>query len=282
MHGYHPSGRKGLGTCLGCDVRIVEPLRKDQDISVLVFPHVNHRHALGCDQEPQYCRGYELPIYLLRETLTAETADRLQVILAMIKDAQGIDAQQAVAYIIHLFLIVMDLGRATYEGKPSILLGPTWGQVIDGEIPIEDWMVQPVWRLESILDFWAQFGERYVHGIAKSPDGDPGKADYLTIPPHWLPLEVPQNHAHVTTESSKVPLLVEPLHVPLVKTFVEYYRTHVQICGPLTIHFNPPAPECSPAETSSPNVFRREGEFWMISFNGRAIRIKDRKGLQYR
>jgi hypothetical protein len=79
------------------DVRFVEPLREDQEISVVVFPHVNHRDALGCNQEPQYHRGYELPIYLLRETLTAETADRLQVILSMIKHAQGIDSQQAVA-----------------------------------------------------------------------------------------------------------------------------------------------------------------------------------------
>ena len=58
------------------DVRFVEPLRADQEISVVVFPHMHHRDALGCHQEPQYHRGYELPTCLLRETFTAETADR--------------------------------------------------------------------------------------------------------------------------------------------------------------------------------------------------------------
>ena len=28
-------------------------------------------------------------------------------------------------------------------------------------------MVQPVWRLERVLDFWAQFGERLSTGIKK-------------------------------------------------------------------------------------------------------------------
>ena len=87
-----------------------------------------------------------------------------------------------------LYLIVVDLGRASYEGKPSILLGPTWGQVIDGGIPIEEWMVQPVWPLDRVLDFWTQFGECFVDGLAPSPDRSPGKADYLTIQPRCVAL----------------------------------------------------------------------------------------------
>jgi hypothetical protein len=196
------------------DVRIVEPLREDQEISVVVFPHVHHRDALGCNHEPQYHRGYELPISLLRETFTAETADRLEVILAMITNAQGVDSQQAVAFLLHLYLIVVDLGRATYERKPSILLGPTKGQLTDRTNPFKDWMVQPVWRLESVLDFWAQFGKHFVNGITKSPDSSLGKVDYLTIPPRWDPRNNVDLWVGNEIDGSKSPVLVSPSMKP--------------------------------------------------------------------
>ena len=236
----------------------------------------------GAIRNPNTVAGTSYPGIWCARPLTACTAERLQKILSTMKQALGLNGQQAVAYLVQVFLFLVEIRRGFYEGKTSILHGPTWGQLIDGVIPIiEARMKRPVWRLESVLDFWDQFGERFVHGCAKSIDRSLSNVDYVTIPPRWLPLEVPQKPAPATVGSSKVPVLVEPLYVPLVQTFVEYHRTHVQTFGPLTIHFNSPVPECLPAETSSPYVFRREGEFWTIIFNGRAIRIKDRKGLQY-
>ena len=35
------------------------------------------------------------------------------------------------------------------------------------------------------------------------------------------------------------------------------------------------------APTAGPSVFRREGDFWMIVYDGRSLRLKDAKGLQY-
>jgi hypothetical protein len=37
----------------------------------------------------------------------------------------------------------------------------------------------------------------------------------------------------------------------------------------------------SPAVTTEPAVFRREGEYWTVAFNGRAFRMRDAKGMRY-
>ena len=49
----------------------------------------------------------------------------------------------------------------------------------------------------------------------------------------------------------------------------------------MTVQSTPFPLACPPAETPPPCVFRREGEFWTIIFNGETIHLKDRKGLRY-
>src|SRR5262249_53891899 len=41
-----------------------------------------------------------------------------------------------------------------------------------------------------------------------------------------------------------------------------------------------PVPEAPPTPTA-PAVFQRDGDFWTIAYEGKCIRLKDAKGLQY-
>ena len=42
-----------------------------------------------------------------------------------------------------------------------------------------------------------------------------------------------------------------------------------------------PTPAPPPQPVGSPNIFRREGEYWSISFDGETFRLRDSKGLRY-
>lgn len=65
---------------------------------------------------------------------------------------------------------------------------------------------------------------------------------------------------------------------PQIRTFAEWQRAHLEAGSQL------PALQLSEAvgpQRSEGNVFRREGQFWMIIFNHQHITLKDAKGLNY-
>ena len=70
-------------------------------------------------------------------------------------------------------------------------------------------MVQPVWRLERVLDFWVQFGERLSRGHEK-PRWELGKGDYLTIPPRWINRNGLDLRVDDEIDESKIPVLRLP------------------------------------------------------------------------
>jgi hypothetical protein len=62
-------------------VSVKEPLKKDDGVSVHVFPHLDARDMHGCFLDPRYREtGYEVGRCLLNERLTAHTAARLSTI----------------------------------------------------------------------------------------------------------------------------------------------------------------------------------------------------------
>ena len=231
------------------DVRFVEPLREDQEISVVVFPHVHHRDALGRNQEPQYYRGYELlSICCVRHARQTRPIGYSHPRDDHKRAGSGQSASGSFSH-----AIVLDRrgsGRATYEGKSSILLGPTWGQLTDRAIPFQDWMVQPVWQLERVLDFWAQFGERFVIRDLKKPDGSLGKADYLTIPPRWVALYDLDQRADDEVDGSKIPVLVSPHLKPFVESLQDAYGELYRITGPVNITLSIPRGDSVPQRTT--------------------------------
>jgi hypothetical protein len=65
---------------------------------------------------------------------------------------------------------------------------------------------------------------------------------------------------------------------PYLRTFAEWQAMQMEATGNLS-----PLQLSSPAESPLPqrNIFRLEGQFWTIAYEGQTIRLKDLKGLRY-
>jgi 6-pyruvoyl-tetrahydropterin synthase len=60
--------------------------------------------------------------------------------------------------------------------------------------------------------------------------------------------------------------------------FAEYFKRHLEAFGQVP---KPPPFHLTDTLTSSENVFRKEGEVWRITFEGKSISLPDAKGMQY-
>ena len=260
-------------------VRVNEPLRQDDGVSVYVFPHLNARDLRGCFSDSRYRNtGYEVPRCIIGEQLTAHTANRLNTILSLIRQLHGLDFHQGLAFLIQRVIFVIDSVIAQ-NGQESMLYGPTYGQfefdTEEGRTRFLEFVNRPIWRVESILDFWDSRGGSLIAPTNNSPDGTPGRPNYMTIPPTWLPLDKLKELYGDSVESLTIPMAVELQDMPLVESVLKAYRIHRQLGMPF------PTRELRSVGESNQRIFRKEGGFWTISYKGQTIHLKDSKGLQY-
>jgi hypothetical protein len=260
-------------------VRVNEPLREDDGISVYVFPYLNARDLRGCLSDSRYRNtGYEVPQCLLDERLNADTAARLDTILSIIKQLHGLDFGQGLAFIMQRVIFVIDAARAQ-DGKESMLFGPTYRQfdlnAEEGRNRLLEFENHPIWRVQSILNLWDSMGGSLVAPTDRSPDGSPGRPNYMTIPPTWLPLHKLKKIYGDEVESLTVPIAVELQDTTLVESLLQAYRTHRQLGMPF------PTKEIRSVHETHQQMFRRAGDFWTIRYKGQPIHLKDSKGLQY-
>jgi hypothetical protein len=260
-------------------VSVNEPLREDDGVSVYFFPHLDARDLHGCFLDSRYRNeGYEVPRCILGEQLTAHTAGRLTTILSIIQQLHGLDFQQGLAFLIQRAIFVIDSVRAR-NGQESMLYGPSFGQfgldTEEGRNRLREFVNRPIWRVQSILKFWDSRGGSLVAPTEKSPDGSPGRPNYITIPPTWLPLDKLKEIYGDRVESLAIPMAVELQDRPLVESVLTAYRTHRQLEIPF------PTKELRSVGKTNQQIFRKIGDFWNINYKGQAIQLKDSKGLQY-
>jgi hypothetical protein len=260
-------------------VSVNEPLRPNDGVSVYVFPHLDARDMHGCFLDRRYHEtGYEVGRCLLNERLTAHTAARLNTILSIIRQLHGLDFQQGLAFLVQYAIFVIDSFRAR-NGQESMLFGPTYGQfeldTEEGRNRFLEFENQPIWSVESILKFWDHHGGGLVATAYKSPDGTPGTPNYITIPPTWLPLAKLKELHGEKAESWTVAVAVELQDMTLVESLLHAYRTHRQLGMPF------PSKELRSVDETNEQIFRKEGDFWTISYKGQTIHLKNSKGLQY-
>jgi hypothetical protein len=260
-------------------VHVNEPVREDDGVSVYVFPHLDARDRQGCLLDPRYRdTGYEVAQCLLNERLDAHTAARLDTILSIIKQLHGLDFRQGLAFLMQRVIFVIDAARAQ-DGKESMLFGPTYRQfdlnAEGGRNRLLEFENQPIWRVESMLNFWDRLGGSLVAPADKSPDGSPGRPNYMTIPPTWLPLHKLKKIYGDEVESLTVPIAVELQDMTLVESLLHAYRTHRQLGMPF------PSQKLRWVGETHQQMFRKEGDFWTIRYKGQPIHLKDSKGLQY-
>src|SRR2546426_7687093 len=134
-------------------VQINEPPKEDDWVSIVVFPQMNRRDSLGCLADPRYRgKGYEIPRCVVHEPLSGESAGRLHTILSLIKQLQGLDYRQGLAFIAQLLIMFVDYQRTT-QGNESILFGPTYKQfswTTEGQKRLLQLTYRPLWSFEEL------------------------------------------------------------------------------------------------------------------------------------
>ncbi len=263
--------------------RLEEPLRAHERVSLEAIPLPDQYHRVIA-RFPERARdtGYLMPLMLLNEVLTAETAAQLTTALAVVRSVQGVDADEALAFMVQLYLVGVDYRRAA-RGLRAVF--PTLGQ-LDRELlvdyqrrPVQE--RRPVFRLKHLLNFWHLVGARHAGGFVRKPPGGLGRAGYQTFPPVWLSWEELKLLQADRAEAPKVPLLVDPVYVPLAEHFLaEHYRIDRDLSLP-SIAPGRTDDGRSVAVTAQENSFQRQGEVWAITYAGVTIHLKDSKGLQY-
>lgn len=280
-------------------INLPAPLKVDEEMSVLVYSERNGVYSEGFFGHPGGSPiEWELLRPLIGERLTKNTASRLESFLLMIKELQGLNFPEGLAYMVQMFLLTTDYLRATNFGEKSVVLNPCWDRSSDSsenskiqsneknekdrQRKWQHYISEPVWRLESLLTFWNHRGGKFAKGIIKSPDGQPGKPNYLYIPPMWVPLDQLKKLYGNELESLQIPILVNSSYRPLVESMIDCYDTHAQSNIPMKITVGATAQDnLQPVEQVDQNLFQRQGDVWTISHQKTTIYLKNLKGLRY-
>jgi len=260
-----------------------EPLRAHERVSLEAIPLPDQYHRVIARFPERACdTGYLMPLMLLNEVLTAETAAQLTTALAVVRSVQGVDADEALAFMIQLYLVEVDYRRAE-QGLRAVF--PALGQ-LDRTLlsdyqrrPVQE--RRPVFRLKHLLNFWHLVGARHARGFVRKPPGGLGRASYQTFPPAWLSREELKLLQADRAEAPKVPLLVDPVYVPLAEHFLAEHQRLDRDLSTLPLAPARADDGRGVAVTAQGNSFQRQGEVWAITYAGMTIHLKDSKGLQY-
>ncbi len=171
-------------------VEIHEPLHVGDDVSVVA---ISNKCSLDLPASTDLWG-----LCLVAESLTLSTAKRLADALSMLKNRQGLDAKQGLAFLVQIYLISIDElrairgDRATRGDSPqlSLLCEAPWEQF--GAPPtrrgkLVDLKHRPLWQLETLLDHYWCKSEQYADLSSQGPDGNPLKVLWLTNPPEAYP-----------------------------------------------------------------------------------------------
>ena len=183
-------------------------------------------------------------ILLIDEEITDELAARLTAILEKINRIQGLDFAEALCQVIHVYLFMRDWLRMK-QGRGSCL------------VDLLDASGRKLAALEDVLDIWFDVREVFTEGFSSRKSGAGGMPSYRTIPHGWLSFDdlralYEREFGDDFGRYPTVPLRVNLSHVPFLES------------------------GAYPA-----NLFRREGDMWTISFEGRTVRLRDVLGLRY-
>lgn len=265
-------------------VSVPEPFRVGDRVSVEGLPNVDARDFQQRFLDSRYRHGYELPITVVDEELRRNDALQLSTALSLIRQLQGLDSREGLAFLCHLHIFLVDWLRAK-AGKESILRGPTWGQLelSSGSASKErrTGAFHPIFRVRSLLATWHAVGGRVGSGYLKDVDTSPGRPTYLTIPATWLPVHALQELPIVGNGSHRVPVLADAEYAPLVEQF-ESFRRHLQRSGgTIMISFGTSGPLPEQVPDRRRGTFQRSGDGWILGYEGTSFHMGNTKGIQY-
>jgi hypothetical protein len=139
----------------------------------------------------------------------------------------------------------------------------------------------PLLTLEALFQFWGIIGVHFASGFDKSPEGSLGQPTYRTIPPTWLTVDQLKEMYGDEAETRRIPILVELSYKALTERFLEFYRTHSQAGVPLHVNFGSLSKADQVDSMAEQYVFRQDGDFWTIVYQGKRLPPMKGKSLRY-
>ena len=266
------------------EVRINEHLWQNKEVFVFIFPDTDRRDSLGCFADPRYRdKGYEIPMCVVYEPLSEESRSHLNMLLSPIMQLQGVDYREALAFSVQIFLMFVDYQRAMQE-EESVLFRPTSEQFLyttEGLIRIVQIVNSPMLTLEALFKFWGIIGVHFASGFYKSPDASLVQPTYLTIPPTWLTVDQLKEIYGDEAETRRIPLLVEPAYKAPMENLLRFFRATRQAGVPLHVNFGLLSKADQVDSMVEQYVFRQEGDFWTIVYQGERLPPLKGKSLRY-
>ncbi|MCK4696354.1 MAG: helix-turn-helix domain-containing protein [Candidatus Cloacimonetes bacterium] len=123
-------------------------------------------------------RGYN--ILLLDENIDEQSYIKLHTATSSISKIQGISRVQSLAYILQVYLLIIDFSR---ERKNDIsFLKEIRKFMLDGTLSNK----KPLFRMNNILEVWLSMGALFLEGFTYHPDSFRIHPIYTMVPPIWL------------------------------------------------------------------------------------------------
>ena len=249
-------------------VEIHEPLQVGDEVSVVAISNKCHLDLSAPTDLWGLC--------LVAESLTPSTATDLVNALAMLKNGQGLDAKQGLAFLVQIYLLVSDelraIGgdRATRGNSPqlSLLFEALWepfGAPLTRREKLTDLKRRPLWQLETLLgNYWSR-PKQYGNLSFQSPDGGPFKVLWLTIPPESYPPD----------EFDKIypPKKVEQTDIELVKIAIQESFREAGILPPAGVTKSIIEPDV----LGKKDDFRHSPDFRSVSLRGEPFSLTARQ-----
>jgi len=135
--------------------------------------------------------------------------------------------------------------------------------------------------LEALFKFWGIIGVHFASGFYKSPDGSLVQPTYLTIPPTWLTVDQLKEIYGDEAETRRIPLLVEPAYKAPMENLLGFYRATRQAGVPLHVNFGLLGKADQVDSMAEQYVFRQDGDFWTIVYQGKRLPPMKGKSLRY-
>ncbi len=195
------------------EIGLNEPIKQNDVIEVVLFPHEQWRDEIKCFKQEKYKDGYEIPVFLFREELTRKTARTLETQLVVIKEFQGLEFYEGLAFMTQIFMMISDLIR-NRKGINSILtVLPTWGGVTTDIPKTEQKDIiltkNPIWSINLLLDFWIDTGARFSSGIFENKFEINVVTDFMLIPPRGIPIKNLEKDEFEKARRRKYPAFID-------------------------------------------------------------------------
>lgn len=275
------------------------PIWESPRITALIRPDKSKRDKTGCTSRGEYQHGYELPLLLLHEKPTPQQARRIESILLTITLIENLPKQpepmmQRAALCFWLSCCIKTKALICSAAKIAPLL--TWssvGRIFTDSNPLHESICKSMMELQELDPILQDGIEIKAHGNApaltiddairmwdtystpllrdlRSDNVRQGFDLYFTLPPSWVDWDVweevvsengiPFDQPTVGVKRD-IAKLIEPYHEEL---------RDIKRVGGGSISIG-----------VDRNIFRQEGENWIVKFDGERVILKNLIGLSY-